>query len=501
MQSLNLCLFSAITALAASLTPAASQTPAPPGAIPFPPGYDFPADPRDLARMVADRDVSGVRRHAWFLWAGLNQNGHNGWPIWRSWPIATQVFATDQVFDVVAPIPGSGATAAPMSPQIGRSMKVISQEHNPAINLTIPGYMIPKVVREKYPKLLQGIHVSANIPDGQNFQNNGDLMLVSEAYSADAYQSIRDLKLYASSTLDSLLNDRAPDIPAVEPRSIVLKHMYWPVKRAGLSALPVYDMQGYEKPAQDPNTYIGFENRVRWKRAVAIDTTGRPIPPGKTASVTYLHDVRKYEPRSSTQKMPPLLGPVTYPHAKVVPISDFYFKQIFEADYQQLSDWDRVLLDASFYWAHGRLFEFGDYVVAVASHVITKEMPSWTLQTAWWHPEPSNNPYAADRPELLGAKGPWQHYLMAVDYGIPATPGGPLPIAYNPYIELASHPVVTNCRNCHVRAAWPHGQYIQNPGPDALADISVSNPIFKNLLRTDFLWTVTGRAMPRPPFQ
>jgi hypothetical protein len=67
----------------------------------------------------------------------------------------------------------------------------------------------------------------------------------------------------------------------------------------------------------------------------------------------------------------------------------FYHKQISLAEYQSFSTYDRVLIDASFYWVHRRLFEPGDYLVAIASHIITKEIPQWTLQTIWWHDRPN----------------------------------------------------------------------------------------------------------------
>ena len=61
--------------------------------IPFPAGYDFPANPRFLQTLITNRDIAGVRRHGWYLWAGVNQPGYDDWPIWRSWYIATQAFA------------------------------------------------------------------------------------------------------------------------------------------------------------------------------------------------------------------------------------------------------------------------------------------------------------------------------------------------------------------------------------------------------------------------
>jgi hypothetical protein len=463
--------------------------------VPFPAGYDFPVPAGVLEKMVSAGYVAGLRRHGWYLWAGINQssikNDNGSWPIWRTWPIATQVFSVNG-----AATQGLGNISTAKFG--GRSLRDINVANNPEINLALPFYLIPAPVRAKHAQALANITLAANIPDGANFQNNGDLMLVSEAYAPPAYKTIRGLHLNRGQKLNALLAANKPDTPPVDRQSIVLKHMYWPVKKSGMTALPVYDMKGYDQSANPDTTYVGFENAARWTDAVAIDPTRTVIPPGETASVTYLYDVLQSAPGTNGIPPPPL-GPVTYQKAQVVPITDFYFKQISQQDYNALSTYDQVLLDAAFYWVTKRLFEPGDYVVSVASHVITKEMPSWTLQTAWWHPNPDQSPYAADRPAILAAQGPWRHYLLASEYGITATPGGSLPIAYNPYIELASHPVATNCRNCHIRATWPQGCYITKTGPDSLANIQPGNSIFAHLLRTDFLWTITDRAFPRPP--
>lgn len=451
--------------------------------IPFPPGYDFPADPAALQAAINARDTAALRRHGWYLWAGVNQPGHDGWPIWRSWYIATQAFA---------PPPRGKSNRLNAPPRQGRSLAAINKTNNPPINLTLPVYLIPDPVRARHEAALKGITDSSKIPDGENFQNNGDLMLVSEPYSEPAYRDIRDKHLYQAATLKSLLAAGKTDIPQLPRRSIVLKHMYWPVKKDGLTALPIADMAKYDQSANPDTTYVGFENMDRWTQAVAIDPARATIPPGETADVTYLYDVQR--PYNGPGPLPPW-GPNTYRQVPVVPLSAFYYKKLTMAEYRKLSTYDQVLIDASFYWVHKRLFEDGDYLVAVASHVITREIPQWTLQTIWWHDKPDDTAYAKDRPDIPNAKGPWRHYLMTVEDGVTAMPiGNSLPIAYNPYVELASHPVITNCRNCHIRSAWPSGRYMQSPGPDALADIKPDDPIFKGLLRGDFLWTIPDRA-------
>ena len=87
-----------------------------------------------------------------------------------------------------------------------------------------------------------------------------------------------------------------------------------------------------------------------------------------------------------------------------------------------------------------------------------------------------------------------------------------MPVAYNPYIELAaSHPITTNCMNCHHRAAWPPlaalgkpdqgrtSSYLQDtpPNPNALEQFQTypsTSPIFNGLVTLDTMWGVSDRA-------
>lgn len=451
--------------------------------IPFPKGFDFPADPTKLEAMIQNRDIARLRKHGWYLWAGMNQPGYNGWPIWRSWNITTQVFAPSSNEQ-----PGiekgleTPATTTGLSLQRHAANNATLQ-----INYPIPFYTIPEVIRnrKKYKKLLKDTALAANIKDGANFQNNGDLMLVSEAFTQKAYQFIRDRHLYQASTLNALMTAGKEDVPQLPRRSMVLKHMYWPVKQDGLTALPIWD----NPPSI--GSYTGFEIQGQWKRAVAIDPSRSTIPRGETAKVTFLYGVK--HPDGVTP-----LGPNTYQQAKVVSLKAFYHKKISQADYNALSIYDQLLLDLSFYWAHKRPFKAGDYVASIASHIITKEIPSWTFQSIWWTDNPNAGKYSTNRPKIPRAEGPWHHYLLTSEYGITIEPNSDeLPVIYNPYIELASHPIQTNCRNCHIRAAWPNGSYLAlpvPPNPNTTADIQYDNNIFRNVLRTDFLWTIKDRA-------
>jgi hypothetical protein len=181
------------------------------------------------------------------------------------------------------------------------------------------------------------------------------------------------------------------------------------------------------------------------------------------------------------------------------------------------------LLDASAYWAYNRAFQPGDYIVLVAMHIMTKEQPDWTFQSLWYHPDADKSDtcrYCQSRPTNL-TDNTFRHYLLTTTYGTtqrqtgrdnyyaPPNTQGIWPVAYNPYIELAaSHPITTNCMNCHHRAAWPPlasqgkpdvgrtSSYLQEtpPNPNVLEVFPGNAPIFNGLLTLDAMWAVSDRG-------
>jgi hypothetical protein len=202
-----------------------------------------------------------------------------------------------------------------------------------------------------------------------------------------------------------------------------------------------------------------------------------------------------------------------------------------QAELNELSPCDRALLDASAYWAYDRAFQPGDYIVLVAMHIMTKEQSEWTFQSLWYHPDADSPDICS--PSCMGDKcyrfcksrptnltdSTFQHYFLTTTYGTtqvqgndnyycpPNTQSPPKiwPVAYNPYIELAaSHPITTNCMNCHHRAAWPptaskvepHSSYLpeKQPNPNVLEVFPWNASIFNGLLTLDAMWAVSDRA-------
>jgi hypothetical protein len=456
-----------------------SPLPPAPTALPFPSGFDYPAS--DLQAAVNARDVSRIRRHGWNLWAGINTLASDGRPLWWTWLTSTYGYA---------PVPTVGKVPGAL-PSHSRTLNQINHDNTP-VQLASPLYPTPNYVVKYFPFTSQGI------PDGVKFQSNGDIMVAGVIYNKDAYDWLRQpakAPIFEASTLTAQLKAGQTLVSPFPSSSIVLKHMYWPVRGDGPTALPVFN------PALAPPqpTYYGYE---MWPEVVGVDPSGS-VKPGQQTVVSYFYGIQT----ASKQPFPTKTTKVT-----VMPMQDFYSQKIDAAALAKMTCQDRALLDASALWLYNRPFQAGDYLVSVSMHIITKEIQTWTLQSFWWSPTPTVGPYAADRPDIPPSKapGPWRHYLETVEYGITTTPGGQtLPTAFNPYIELAAgHPINTNCRNCHTRSAWPRNGVLPPPQPYAqyqlsdiakdpglLAVIPDNSPIFTGLMRCDFQWALSDRAV------
>ncbi|MCH9680084.1 MAG: hypothetical protein K0V04_01520, partial [Deltaproteobacteria bacterium] len=436
----------------------------------------WPADPNTLQAAIDARDAASLRAHAWKLWAGINQplTANDTRPRWWNWPTTTQLFESGNASQGTSALPKHRHAARIPSPAVTEAEpgdhdhtdECFDENGNGTIFLPSPTYAIPRATAERFgldvrcsdPEYYIANTSICDLSDGEHFQSNGDILVATESYSPESAKVIEAEGYNDAATLNALWDDGVKNIDRLPVRQITTKHMLWPVKASGASALPVFRDLPKAKWCQ----YNGYET---WDHMVAVDPAATT---GGKATVDFLFGVHTHSGDA--------LLPTKHVEVDVVPMSDFYVQTFDDAAWNALDRRDQMLLDAASQWAHGKPFEPGDHVVSVAMHIVTKEIPQWTLQSVWWSDQPSAGPYAADRPSLPDATGPWQHYLLTVADGIPTTPNGPtLPIAYNPYIELAAtHPVATNCRNCHVRAALCTGEYLTPKGPGPLANIDVN---------------------------
>jgi hypothetical protein len=454
------------------------------------PGWDYPQTAATVEGWVANRDVARTRVHGWWLWAALNHVSQ-GQPLWRNWCTSTQAFPYQ--YD---PSAGVASGDGPLS--LGARRAALTMKSDKSIDLDGPVYPAatgPCVAPRSNP---------ATLRDGPSFANNTDIMVAGVIYNPAAYNSIVSQRLNVKQTLQNTPLQGPNRIGSVSlaPGSVVLKPMMWPVQASGYTALPVWsDKQ------TDPKQYVGFEQRSVWDRAVAV-TVDKAGGPARVDVQLPLPGVTK--PKSVGGGAWP---PSVYQGAEVVPVDRFY---AYRPDVGALDACDKAILDQSASAAYGRSFQQGDFLILIAMHIMTKEQPAWTFQSVYWSDRPNEGPNAADRPVMPSVKGPWRNYLMASTYGIqePGTAGRPpvWGVHYNPYIEpAAGHPVATNCMNCHMRGAFAptdaQGKQLgiaaylttdNTDDPGAIGVLTPDNPIFSDLVKTDFQWSLPNRAGTPP---
>ncbi|MCD6066138.1 MAG: hypothetical protein K0S33_964 [Bacteroidetes bacterium] len=443
---------------------------------PFPSGYGYLQDTAKLSMAVKESDIGYIREHAWRLWAGIMQPAQGmDWPVWYTWPNSTDAFSPDS---------STAISTRAIEKIMTTSLIKQNAAHVIMDTLHLPVYPIPKQVISAYRKYGVFTHHDSDIASGKHFMSNGDILIPTESLSKEGFEWIRGNRLYKASVLDTLFAKKIPNLNA-PAQHIVTKHMYWPVLDSQLCALPVWVNTyppGY-------SSYAGYET---WNNVVAVDASG--LKAGKIEKVSYLYGVFQ------TDKKTPI-GPFTK-KALVYSINDFYHHKVTQADWDSFDPADKAIINASSYWAYNKPFEPGDYLITVAMHINTKEVPTWALQSVWWTDDPdAGGIYAQNKPELPDAKGPWKHYNMTDAYGTVDPLTGYLPIAMNPYIELVIHPIETNCNNCHMRAGWPTGSVAgkasyQNPDcPNLLQKLNAQSPCLQEYMRSDFQWIIPDHAI------
>lgn len=456
----------------------------------FPSGYGYLTESKQIEQAIAEKKQGPVRTHGWKIWAGIMQPASGiAWPVWYTWPNTYDAFVNPPSSHTV----GAGASGKMAKEQNTMSLIERNAHHVPSFTDTafvdtqnvniqsVPYYPVPDIVKQKYPGAVSG----NNISTGPHFMSNGDIMIPTESYTMGGYDWIVDNDLYKASKLTELFNAGTKSLDAPETY-VVTKHMFWPVAGDKPSVIPVWDPSKFDLTSP---AYNGYET---WQTFTALDPSGQD-PVGSTVTAKYLFDVY------ACKNCEALLGPKEIT-ATVSSMGDFYHHQVTQTDWDSFTDADKAILSAASYWAYGRAFQVGDYLVTIAMHINTKEVATWALQSVWWTNKPGATKYSTDQPDLPQASGPWKHYDLVAEYGIldPAT--GELPIAFNPYIEPVIHPLATNCRNCHMRAGWPAGSTAgkasyQNPDcKNLLQPLTPESECLKQYMLTDMQWVIPDHA-------
>jgi hypothetical protein len=388
----------------ASAAPTSSADAPPPrkpsseGAQPIPDGFDFPADGKSLVALRDKADpasVAKLREHVWHVWAGLNQATPGGGPVWETWYTKAEVFR---------------AGAAPQ----GASTK--------------------RVRAFEKPRQLD--------PHGASPQGAGQSLLSFVLLSEEARAHIRANKLHVASELDQRRAKGEADVPPFPARASIMKTVWWPVKRATGSALPMWD--GDPSPASTQPKPISS-----WKRAVwLLPKTAPKIDHGPNGEDVVSLD-RLY-------------------HVTIGPDAIASARAILGAD-----------------------VDVGDEAAFVGAHLTTKEIDDWVWATFWWHDKPDDGAFGANK--TADIPSPFRNYRMSESFSMTqplAADGGPH-VAFNPWLET-SFPsgTVSNCMSCHRRAAWPRLSFL----PVIRGAIPASDASQRDHTRLDFLWSITDEA-------
>jgi hypothetical protein len=392
--------------------------------------------PAMLERLREGGDLAGQRRHAWAVAARLfATTDQQTIPAFESWHGEGEVFAT----------------APPQQPQRG-----------------ILGFSRASEIRETRTSKHTPVPTFPDVP-----------VFAYTLYNPVAYEHIRAHRLNRISELDRLRHSGRADaeftsdraIPPFPPQAVVLKTMWWPVAKAGVTTLPVWD------PADNPPRSSG-NSYLQWQRSVIVD----PSIDSAEASVA-----RSEQSADRTLQEGGRFG-----------LTAFYHLQV-DARFAARANRDNEAGRASLA-ALGRPLQAGDYLVLVGVNFATKEIENWVWGTLWWHDRADQGPFAADRPAALPSV--LQRYLMQVafDSEKPLEPSGGSHICFNPWLE-ARFPdgghgggVVSNCLTCHRRASYPPVNFL--PVTRGAADRASDPAYAPGRLRTGFLWSIALHATP-----
>jgi len=407
-------------------------------------GADFPARRPELLRMLDAKDTVGMRRHLWRVWAAMTQPVTSGFPRFLTWYEVSETFGPDDL---------------------------------PAARRFAPEFRIPS----------------------QKNVGSGDAILSFNLYNDSFRYHVRRNHYQYKKTLLAMVG-KVTDVVEFPNDAISVKTVWYPVRHDGLTAFPVWDERptrpvtwgrgdtalvdsGFFKdlsPAAQAEMKTHEEEGNDFEsfgRVVAIDPHRTHVPAGETAEVKFFDPA---DPKMLRQ---------TARTGRVVPISRFFAVQVND---RKTVDWinQLPLADELTVRLWGRKFQVGDYVVFVAAHITTREIPDWVWATFFWHDEPDAAPFGNDR--IAEVPGVFRNYRMkgAFHAELPKEPDGHPAVAFNPYLEAAfAYGPRSNCSACHQRAVMTAG----GPGdvfPVRLGYLPKDDPFYKGKLRLDTSWSL-----------
>jgi hypothetical protein len=439
----------------------------------LPKGKHFPVSKKAMLdfRDRADSDaVAKMRAHAWDLFSGLMQaETPEGKPIWESWYTLCDVGLLD----------------------CGKVYTEKDRNLHPMLrSLEVPVQFLDQISGLAAIKANPNAAVSNSDPFAQLLlQLANDVrkrpQLASVLFDKQAAARITKDCLHPQAPTSATTASRACSPKLAGPstirdfsrRSVVLKTVW-----AGVSR-------------EDPKLWLkkpSLWNSIP-KDLTNVDLADVPIPIDISSDAPQCHEG-------------------DYASGEAVPLSCFYSIQVSAEDVAELQKMPN-LSDVI-----GAGVAQDDYLVLVAVHVTTKEIPDWVWATFWWDTQSGRDSHAAERPDNFGVK--WKHFLMETTLSA-TTPKeadeGPK-ICFNPFLESRIMPppkfaptgIISNCLQCHSKAAYvpPFAHADTANGYDegilardgktlASSGLHPDPHYFDNRVKTDFLWTISDALTPK----
>lgn len=419
------------------------------------PGFAFPRDSNTVKAWIESYDTISQYKHAWGLWTGLttltDQEGSFG--------DALRVFETW------------------LTPE-----EIIHAMNTNDKNLLTKG----SAIRSNRANL----RLPRQFGHGTLGLAPQDIDSVFEAHSYSPSASAYALKNKVFSAIQlAKYAEKGNSIPPFPDNAITTKPTYKILRASkgdSIFAIPVWPpdpSSGYPKPA-------GYKEST-WNNSIQINIKAKKSDPAN----------------------------------RIYALSDFI--------YYQMNQEDAEVFNARVEPKRNPNVSAGDIAILVGMHVTTREIANWTWQTYWWVPDadkpafPSSKAIADARPAQL--KGAARHYAMSIAYYMvnPTEPYATADIVtgkpnygFNPYLEAkfdaddfepvglskvyldakTSVPtdvgIRSNCMSCHRMAGLNKNDLLATnnerrvPGFVGDAYISQTNPVFKDMLLTDFAWSV-----------
>ncbi|MDH5590344.1 MAG: hypothetical protein OEZ37_09880, partial [Gemmatimonadota bacterium] len=431
---------------------------------PPPPVRSYPATEMRINSWIAANQFDSMRAHGWDLWESITRPATSGLPIWETWYSGHELFVYEEI-----PLADER--------QAFRDFEAPHQlSHAPDEGLGRPA--IPFTPHEEITSFNRFTEPTARYI-WVNGLNRQDVLQDTLNALLEADVPIADQQVLVSGD-------------STDTGSIVLKVVWQFISGDSASLVPYWAGNTVETTTDTLMPIV-----KSWKQGMWLDPTGGLQPGDSVEGSVHGGPVRPWP---------------------VMSLDDFYSIVLDSADvkafsrYALVSGDDVGASDSTSADSLRAAIRPGNVALLMAIHLTTKEIPNWTWHTYWWAMDPENPDYGDDRPASIPA--PWNHYNQRAAYSMTVVTGDSVQpnVQWNPYLEsnltgqyaTVSNPTEaltwwgpqTNCMSCHRMASFPAADSLWEPGYRPAMFIAVDDPAFAKFLKTDFLWSVAGRAGP-----